>query len=133
MKKIVFAFLCISPCLFADFTATQTPPIITPPKPELPIVRPPLRPIRPIVGPVYVQEDYNYYSNVVTSCDEYIRIIEEKDQEINDLKREIERLKNEEHLKLQKDLQSQYEKELKKFDERNSGLKRKNSIDVSDK
>jgi len=133
MKKIVFVFMCIFSYLFADFTATQTPPIIIPPKPEQPIIRPPLRPIRPIVGPVFIQEDYNYYNNIVTSCDEYIRIIEEKDQEINDLKREIERLNNKEHLKLQKDLQSHYEKELKKFDERNSGLKRKNSIDVSDK
>lgn len=134
MKKILLSCLCVTTVTFAEVTASPTPrPIIVPPEPTNPIVRPPIRPIRPIDRPVIVYEDYNYYTNPVSSCDEYIRIIEQKDQEIENLKKEVDRLKAKEHAKLQKNLKTEYEQELKKFDERKSGIKTKNSIDISDK
>jgi len=115
----------------AEVTAAPTSrQIIVAPVPENPIARPPAR---VITQPVLVREDYNYYTNTVSSCDGYIRIIEEKDQEIDSLKKEIESLKAKEYAKLQKNLKTEYEQELKKFDERKSGIKTKNSIDVFDK
>ena len=134
MKKILLSCMCIITTIFAEVTAAPAPrPIIEPPIPTNPIVRPPLRPINPIDRPILVREDYNYYTNPVSSCDEYIRIIEKKNGEIDRLKKEIESLKSKEHAKLQKNLRTEYEQELKKFDERKSGIKTKNSIDVSDK
>ncbi len=124
MKKIVFGFMYLCVYLFADVIATPTPP-----KPVHPIVRPPVKPIVPIVYPVINE---NYYTEVQTSCDEYIRIIEEKDQEISRLKREIEGFKNKEHVKLQKKLQTEYKKELEKFDDRASRINTKNKIHSSE-
>jgi len=123
--------MCTISITFADVVASPSPrPIIVPPVPTHPIVRPPER---PGTQPIFVLEDYNYYSNPVSSCDEYIRIIEQKDQIIDSLKKEVESLKSKEQTKFQKSLKTEYEQELKKFDERKSGLKTKNSIDVSDK
>ena len=132
MNKVVLSCICIVTFGVADISTVKRPlsPII---RPTNPIVRPPIRPIRPINRPVIVREYYNYYNNPVSSCNEYIRIIEQKDGEIDSLKKEIERLKAKEHTKLQKNLRTEYEQELKKFDERKSGIKTKNSIDVSDK
>lgn len=134
MKKLLLACICVMTYACAEVTALPTPPpVIIPPEPTHPIVRPPVRPVRPVTRPIIVREDYNYYTNPVSSCDEYIRIIEQKDQEIESLKKEVESLKAKEHAKLQKNLKTDYEKELKKFDERKSGIKTKNSIEISDK
>ena len=132
MNKVVLSCICIVTFGVADISTVKRPlsPII---RPTNPIVRPPIRPIRPINRPVIVREYYNYYTNPVSSCDKYIRIIVQKDQEIEILKKEIESLKGREHSKLQKNLKSEYEQELKKFDERKSGIKTKNSIDISNK
>lgn len=134
MKKIVLSCFCVLTTIFAGVTASPTPlPVVIPPAVTLPIVRPPVRPVRPITRPILVREDHNYYTNVVSSCDEYIRIIEQKDQEIERLIKEIESLKGKEQSKFQKSLKTEYEQELKKFDERKSGIKSKNSINISDK
>lgn len=133
MKKILLAFCCVMTTTFAEVTALPPPPVIIPPEPEHPIVRPPERPIRPVAQPLFIREDYHYYTNIETACDEYIRIIEQKDQEIDSLKKEIESLKGKEFTKLQKSLKTEYEQELKKFDERKSGIKTKNKIEISDK
>ncbi len=134
MKKLLLSCICVMTTAFAEVIAVPSPPpVIIPPEPTLPIVRPPVRPIRPVTRPILVREDYNYYTNVVSSCDEYIKIIAQKDQEIETLKKEIKSLKGKEFTKFQKNLKTEYEQELKKFDERKSGIKTKNSIDVSDK
>ena len=136
MKKIVLSCICIVTFGVADISTVKRPlsPII---RPTNPIVRPAVRPVkpidRPISRPVIVRKYYNYYTNTVSSCDKYVRIIEQKDQQIDRLKKEIESLKGKEHTKFQKNLKIEYEQELKKFDERKSGIKTKNSIDVSDK
>lgn len=133
MKKILLSCFCVMTTTFAEVTASPTPlPVVVPPEITHPIVRPPVRPIRPITRPILVREDYNYYTNVISSCDEYIRIIEQKDQEIVILKKEIESLKGKEQAKFQKSLKTEYEQELKKFDERKSGIKSKNRINISD-
>ena len=107
MKKILLNFLCIMTYMFAEIGSVATPlsfidqPNVTQPvvkplsfidQPDVtdPIVRPtvrPIRPIRPRDRPVLVREYYNYNTNVISSCDEYIRIIEEKDHEIDGLKK----------------------------------------------
>ena len=134
MKKIIISGICILSFIFAEVTVLPAPlPIIIPPVPTQPIVRPPLIHIRPVTQPILVREDHNYYTNVVSSCDEYIKIIEQKDQEIDSLKKEIKSLKGKEHANFQKNLKTEYERELKKFDERKSGIKTKNSINISDK
>ena len=129
MKKIIISGICILSFIFAEVTVLPAPlPIII-----QPIVRPPVIPIGPVTQPILVREDHNYYTNVVSSCDEYIKIIEQKDQEIDSLKKEIKSLKGKEHANFQKNLKTEYERELKKFDERKSGIKTKNSINISDK
>lgn len=132
MMKIALSFMCVMTTMFAEIIATSTPTIRTA-EPVHPIVKPSVRPTRPINRPILVREDYNYYSNTVSSCAEYIRIIEQKDGEIDRLKKEIASLTGKEHAKLQKNLKTEYEQELQKFDERKSSIKTKNSIDVFDK
>lgn len=93
--------------------------------PEHPIVRPPLdpdRPLRPnpIVRPalLYGEHYHTYVSKTECDCTEYIEIIKEKDAEIEALLNENARLKEEAQEDLQKRLKEEYDKELKKFEER---------------
>ena len=94
--------------------------------PELPIVRPPIdpdRPIRPkpIIRPalLYGVHYHNYYDTVTDSnCDDYIEMLKEKDEKIGALLEENARLKEEAQTGLQKRLKEEYDKELKKFDNR---------------
>lgn len=132
MKNLLLAFICMMTYTFAEMTAAPTPPsVIVPPKPTHPIVKPPVKPIDN--RPVLVREDYLYCDNMASCCAEYIKTIEQKDKEIDKLKKELERLKGKEFGKFQKNLQTEYEQELQKFDERKSGIKTKNIIDISDK
>ena len=99
--------------------------------PEQPIVRPPIdpeRPIRPkpIIRPalLYGRHYHNYYDTVTDSnCDDYIEMLKEKDEKIAALLEENARLKEEAHTGLQKRLKEEYDKELKKFDNRHKSKK----------
>lgn len=87
-------------------------------RPERPIY--PERPVRPVVVPVPMY-GINYNTYVTTSesnCDQYIEIIKEKDKEIQALLKEIDSLKNKEQIRKQKELKEEYNKQLKKFEER---------------
>ncbi|PHS38929.1 MAG: hypothetical protein COB07_02620 [Sulfurovum sp.] len=96
------------------------------PIPEQPIVRPPIdpeRPIRPrpIIRPALLsgRHYHNYYDTVSDSnCDDYIEMLKEKDEKIAALLEENARLKEEAQTGLQKRLKEEYDKELKKFDNR---------------
>ena len=99
--------------------------------PEHPIVRPPIEPERPtrpkpIIRPalMYGVHYHNYYDTVTDSnCDEYIEMLKEKDEKIAALLEENARLKEEAQTGLQKRLKEEYDKELKKFDNRHKSKK----------
>jgi hypothetical protein len=112
--------------LYADVTMHHSDLI-----PEQPIVRPPIdpdRPIRPkpIIRPalLYGVHYHNYYDTVTDSdCDDYIEMLKEKDEKIAALLEENARLKEEAQTGLQKRLKEEYDKELKKFDDRHKSKK----------
>ena len=116
---IILAGMTVS--LYADVSMRHSRPI-----PELPIVRPPIdpeRPIRPkpIIRPalLYGVHYHNYYDAVTDSnCDELIELLKEKDKKITVLLEENARLKEEAQTGLQKRLKEEYDKELKKFEDR---------------
>ncbi len=94
----------------------------------------PLRPIRPkraVNKYLLVNQDNHNYTNVMSNCDEYLEIIEQKDQEIEVLKKEIDRLRGAEQAELRKKLKEEHDLEMKKFDERKSGIGMQNSISIS--
>ena len=123
-KKIILALMFLGGMnlsLNADVTMHHSDLI-----PEQPIVRPPIdpeRPIRPkpIIRPalLYGVHYHNYYDTVTDSnCDELIELLKEKDEKIAVLLEENARLKEEAQTGLQKRLKEEYDKELKKFDDR---------------
>ena len=79
------------------------------------------KPIRPIVRPnnLYGVHHHTYYETIVdANCDEYIKIIKEKDAKIEALLQENARLKDQEQENLQKRLKKEYDKEMQKFENR---------------
>ena len=78
-------------------------------------------------------EHNNYYTNVTPSCEKYIDIIDQKDQEIEVLKKELQEIKSKENKKRQEKLQKEYAQELKDFDNRNINKTTKSRAVISDK
>ncbi len=79
------------------------------------------KPIRPIVRPnnLYGVHHHTYYETIVDSnCDQYIKIIKEKDAKIEALLKENARLKDQAQANLQKRLKKEYDKEMQKFENR---------------
>jgi len=106
-------------------------------KPEIshPIHKPikPSRPVVPVVvNPGIVYQDNYYNTTVEDNCNKYIEVIDQQNQEIAALKKEVERLKREADERLQENLKEEHDKELKEFDNRRS-IKTKNSFSISDK
>jgi hypothetical protein len=58
-----------------------------------------------------------------SNCDDYIEMLREKDEKIAILLEENARLKEEAQTGLQKRLKEEYDKELKKFDDRHKSKK----------
>lgn len=102
MKKIVLVFICLSMFISADVLMQKAKN--EDPEISLPLKKPihPLRLIRPIINTGIVYQDNYYTSRYETNCDKYIEILAQKDQEILELKQEIERLKSKEQAKMQK-------------------------------
>jgi hypothetical protein len=88
-------------------------------KPPIETDRPPIRP-KPIVRPtiLYGKHYHTYVNTIESNCDEYIEIIKEKDAKIEALLKENTRLKEEAQTNLQERLKKEYDKEMKKFEER---------------
>lgn len=62
---------------------------------------------------------HHYYTTtIVENCDRYIKIIQEKNEEIEALKREIKNLKEKKYETMRQELKESYQKEMKKFEER---------------
>ena len=90
----------------------------------------PERPIRPIERPVIFHQDNYYNANYASSCDEYIKIIAQKDEEIASLDKELKLLRSKEHVRLQKTLKANHEAELKEFEEKKRSIKTTNIIEI---
>ncbi len=78
---------------------------------------------------------YGYAVPAGAACQQYIDIIKEKDAEIKALSKELDSLRVEQQLQLQKYLKKKHDKEMEKFDEKrsSSSIKETNSIIISDK
>ena len=133
---IIVIFLLGQLSLFAEsITATKTisRPSLPIERPEHPIHRP-VRPVVPItINPGVVYQDNYYNHNVVNSCQSYMDQITKLNQEIADLKREVERLRAIEAAHLQKKLKAEHQKDMNAFENRKSSIKSKNSIKITDK
>ena len=122
MKILIATFLFLSTVVLADVTMKKSEsdrPDVTLP------IEPPLRPIRPVVRPVFVQpavvyQDNYYNTNYASNCEQYITLLNQKDDEIAALRAELSALQNKEQSKLQKKLQKEYNEGLKEFENRHS-------------
>lgn len=135
MKNILVCCMLLMTHTFADVTVRSTTQAeILQKKPTQPIVKPirPIRPIRPANKYLLLNQDNHYYTNVVSNCDEYLEIIDQKDKEIEALKKEIESLRNKEQRKMQKSLKEAYDKEIQKFENRKSSIHTKSRAIISD-
>ena len=129
MKYILLGCILLITQNFADVTAKATPP-------EEKVKKDPSHSIykrhKKEDRPYYLlNRDTVYYSNVGCDCDRYLRIIEEKEREIERLKNEINRLSGTKQGSLQQKLKEEYEMKIKKFDERKSGIGTQNSMRIS--
>lgn len=122
MKKILLGLIVITGIhLNLNADVSMHSPVI----PEHPIVRPPIDPERPtrpkpIIRPalMYGVHYHTYVDTTECDCAEYIEAIKEKDEKIEALIKENERLKVEAHTRLQKRLKEAYDKEIQKFENR---------------
>ena len=84
----------------------------------------------------YVYDNaYGYAVPAGAACQQYIDIIKKKDAEIKSLSKELDSLRAEQQLQLQKYLKKKHDKEMKKFDEKrnDTAAKKTNKIIISDK
>jgi hypothetical protein len=135
MKNILLGCILLMTYTFADGSMSMTTPadIVdaerTNSVSQLPAK--PIRPRRPATKYLLVNQDNYYYTNVLSDCDEYLEIIEENEKEIEALKKEIDRLRSVAQAQLQKKLSEKHAKEMKKFDERKSGIRTQNRMNIS--
>lgn len=135
MKNILLGCILLMTYTFADGSMRMTTPadIVeaerTNSVSQLPAK--PIRPRRPATKYLLVNQDNYYYTNVLSDCDEYLEIIEGNEKEIEALKKEIDRLRSVAQAQLQKTLSEEHAKEMKKFDERKSGIRTQNRMNIS--
>ena len=124
MKNVSLGLVCFTTLIFADIGASAPKP---PARPSLPIVKPIERPI---------EKNFNYRPNQYYYDNSYDRAQEkalaEKKEKIEALERELNATRRAEQKALQEKNKAQYEKEMKKFDNRKSSVKTKSSIIISD-
>lgn len=116
MHKTIAIVLFISVNVVADISMKKpNPPAVTLP------IEPPEKPIRPIVRPVIapvVYQDNYYNTNYTSNCEQYITLLQQKDEEIAQLRETLSSLKGKEQTKLQEKLQKEYKEGLEKFENR---------------
>ena len=130
MKYILLFLMVVHVTLFAKVemkAAKKEKPDIS-----LPIEKPirPIHPVRPIINTGIVYQDNYYNTNYTENCQRYVDMLIEKDEEIRKLHEELEKLQSKEQAKMSQSLKASYEAELKKFDERKSTVKTKNSVTI---
>ncbi len=131
MRNILLGSILIITMSFSDVTMKAKKPEISPP------IHKPIKPNRPIVpvviNPGIVYQDNYYNTTIADNCSKYIDIINQQDEEIESLRKEVERLRGEADKRLQKNLKEQHDKEIAEFDNKKSSIKTKNSFSIIDK
>ncbi len=139
MKNIILAVIFLSVSVLAEVymhKAEPKHPIIEHPieRPEHPIRRPIRAAAIPVVvNPGLVYQDNYYNTNYASNCEQCMMQLSQKDAEIAKLRSELAALQSKKQAKLQKELKSSYEAELKKFENRKSSIKSHNSVIITDK
>ena len=129
MKNVSLGLVCFTVLIFADITASAP--------------KPPLRPVHPIVKPIEkpIEKNYNYRPNQYYYYNPYYdnsydraqeKALAEKREKIEALEKELNATRRAEKKALQEKNKAQYEKEMKKFDNRKSTVKTKSSIIITD-
>ncbi len=132
MKYILLGCILLITQNFAEVSARATPPEDKVKKDSSHFIsKRRKKAVRPAYKYYLLNHDHHYYTNVVSDCDRYLRIIEEKDRDIEVLKNEINRLRGRSQESLQQKLKEEYELKMKKFDERKSGISTQNSMRIS--
>ena len=129
MTNVSLGLVCFTTLIFADIGASAPKP---PARPSLPIVKPIERPIEKNFN-YRPNQYYNYspyYDNSYDRAQE--KALAEKKEKIEALERELNATRRAEQKALQEKNKAQYEKEMKKFDNRKSSVKTKSSIIISD-
>ncbi len=126
-------FVFASSTLFANVTMEKTIPRPSLPieKPDRPIVRPPHVPVS--INPGIVYQDNYYTNNIIESCGQYKKLIDELNDYIDGLEAQIAELKEKEYARQREKLKKQNAEELKQFENRRSPVKTKNQIKITPK
>ncbi|HSR74893.1 MAG TPA: hypothetical protein VLL31_08640 [Sulfurovum sp.] len=123
MKNILLTILILITGSNADFSAEERSTDLEPK------IRPEISPTKKITSKAIKEPrkkprkrpmiHHHYYTNtIVQNCDRYIAIIEEKNKEIDALLNEIKNLKEKKYEIMRQQLKEEYDKEMKKFEER---------------
>lgn len=119
LLTIIILFTGTSAGLSTEVTSTELKPKI---RPEISttkkITRKPIKKPRkePRKKPIIY---HHYYTTTIEqNCDRYIDIINQKNKEIEALSREINNLKENKYEIMRQQLKEEYDKEMKKFEER---------------
>lgn len=132
MKYILLGCTLLLTQNFADVSARATPPEDKVRKDSSHFIsKRRKRPVKPVHKYYLLNRDHYFYTNVMSNCNKYLRIIEQKDKEIETLKKEIDRLRGRAQKSLQKKLKEEYDLKMKRFDERKSGIRTQNSMRIS--
>ena len=100
--------------------------------PAIPIhpIKPPVNPVRPVL-PGYINTAYIDNSvNTYESCDKYKDMIDELNDYIDHLEKQVAELQEKEHARLREKLKKKNDVELKKFENRRSSVKTNNKIEI---
>jgi hypothetical protein len=131
MKNVLVAILLANTFLFAKIVASSPTPS-KPVRPSLPIEKPIERPIEKNFN-YRPNQYYNYTPYYDTSNDlAQEKALAEKKEKIEALEKELNATRRAEQKALQKRNKAQYEKEMKKFDNRRSTIQTENSITISE-
>lgn len=119
LLTIIILFTVASAGFSAEMISTDLKPKI---RPEIStttkITRKPIKKLRkkPRKRPIIY---HHYYTTTIEkNCDRYINIINEKNKEIEALSKEINNLKERKYEIMRQQLKEEYDKEMKRFEER---------------
>ena len=125
MKNVLLSVVLFTTLILADVTAKPSRPS----RPSKPITKPIERPSYDRLG----RDDYNYNPLYNDKEIEQEKRLADKKEKIDALEKELNATKRAEQKKLQKKNKAQYDKAMKKFDNRESSISTENKIIISDK
>ena len=128
MKNILLGIVFLTLLTFADVNMTSTRPI----HPSLPIVKPSPKPIEKNFNyrPNQYYYYYPYYDNSKERAQQ--KALAEKKRKIEALEKELNATRKAEQKVLQEKKRAEYEKAMKKFENRKRSISTDNKIIISD-